>query len=95
MVQHHLNPATNLNNYDTTQARLPYSESLSPLDFNVHNDNGSRAELEAAIDITPVNLSPKKISYLLDFLNALTDPSSVDMRSRAPNKVPSGLPIAD
>jgi len=95
MVMHHINPVESLNNYDTTQARLPYSEDLSPLDFNVHNDDSSRAELEGAIEITPVNLNQKEISYLLDFLNALTDPASLDMRSTVPNRVPSGLPIAD
>lgn len=75
--------------------RHAYSADLSPLDFNVHNDDGSRAELKAAIEIEPVELSPEEISYLLDFLNALTDPASVDMRSTVPNSVPSGLSMAD
>ena len=95
MVKHHLNPAESLETYKTTQARLPYSKDLSPLDFNVHNDDVSRAELKGAIEIEPVELSPEEISYLLDFLNALTDPASVDMRASVPNSVPSGLPIAD
>jgi cytochrome c peroxidase len=95
MVKHHLQPAASLNAYVTTQARLPYSESLSPEDFIVHDDPERRAEIEDAIEITPVRLSSEEINYLLDFLNALTDPASVDMRASVPNSVPSGLPIAD
>jgi cytochrome c peroxidase len=32
---------------------------------------------------------------LLDFLNALTDPSATDLRRWVPKRVPSGLPLAD
>ena len=71
------------------------SEELSPLDFIVHNNMKSRTALKGAIEIEPVELSSEEIGYLLDFLNALTDPASLDMRATVPNKVPSGLPIAD
>ena len=95
MVNHHLNPADSLYNYDTAQARLPFSEELSPLDFNVYSHMKSLKALKSAIEIEPVELSSEEISYLLDFLNALTDPASVDMRSTVPNSVPSGLSMAD
>ena len=95
MVKHHLQPAASLNDYVTTQARLPHSESLSPEDFIAHKDLGRRAAIEDAIEIATVTLSTEEISYLLDFLNALTDPASVDMRSTVPNSVPSGLSMAD
>jgi len=95
MVMHHINPVESLNNYDISQARLPYNAELSPLDGIAHNDLARRAAIEGAIEISSVNLNQKQISYLLDFLNALTDSASLDMRSTVPNRVPSGLPIAD
>lgn len=48
-----------------------------------------------AIETDPVQLSDREVQLLLDFLHALTDPNSLDMRWTVPQSVPSGLPLAD
>ena len=90
-MQHHLNPQDSLDGYDMTQARLSSREDLDDIDTVIYNDDASRDALKAAIEIEPVDLTQEEVGYLIDFLNALTDPVSLDMRST----VPSGLPLAD
>lgn len=95
MIRHHLNPEQSLDNYDIRQARLPPRNDLSEIDDIIHSDEISRADLKARIEIQPVNLTDQEIDSLLDFLKALTDTASLDMRNTVPYRVPSGLPIAD
>ena len=95
MVQHHLNPHESLDNYDFSQARLPSREDLDSIDREVFDDSSSRADLHASIEIIPVDLTEEEVAYLIDFLHALTDPKSLDMRTTLPYRVPSGLPMAD
>jgi len=95
MVRHHLDPENRLNAYDATQVVLPSRADLDAIDLEVHNDELSRADLASAIEIEPVALSDEEVKLLTDFLHALTDPSSLDMRTTAPTRVPSGLPLAD
>lgn len=95
IVRHHLDPVNSLINYDTQQAVLPYSNTLSASDFIIHNDTVSRANLANSIEITPVRLTDKEFNDLIEFLHALTDPASLDLRDTVPNRVPSGLPLAD
>jgi cytochrome c peroxidase len=95
VVRHHLAPEKSLNTYDVSQAVLPSRADLDERDFIVHNDEISRANLANSIEINPVALTDHQIKRLLDFLNALTDPNSLDLRSTAPKRVPSGLPLAD
>ena len=96
MVQHHLNPHDSLDNYDISQARLPPREDLDIIDREVFDDESvSRAQLHESIDIIPVDLTEEEVAYLIDFLNALTDPKSLDLRATVPYRVPSGLTMAD
>lgn len=97
VVRHHLQPVESLDGYDTTQAVLPSRPDLDAIDFEVHEDLDSRAALAAAaaVDIQPVHLSDYQVAAILDFLHALTDPASLDLRSDTPMSVPSGLPVAD
>ena len=97
MVRHMLNPAEGLENYDTTQAVLPSRTDLDALDFVHHGVQINRDAIAAAIDplAAPVNLNDRKVGLLIDFLHALTDPASADLRSTLPMTVPSGLPLAD
>ncbi|MGJ0430056.1 cytochrome-c peroxidase [Methylobacter sp.] len=95
VVRHHLNPEQSLEDYDVSQAVLPSRSDLDEQDFIVHNDATSRFNLANSIEINPVALTDHQVKRLLDFLNALTDPSSLDLRSTAPKRVPSGLPLAD
>ncbi|WP_031433800.1 hypothetical protein [Methylomarinum vadi] len=84
-----------MNNYDIQQAVLPSRSDLDEIDFEVHNDSASRTELANSIEIEPIQLSDEEIAYLIEFLRALTDPASLDLRSTVPTRVPSGLPLRD
>ena len=95
VVRHHLDAENSLNAYDTTQAVLPSRADLDAIDFEVYNDSISRSDLAGTIEIEPVSLSDEEVMLLTDFLQALTDPASLDMRATAPKWVPSGLPLAD
>lgn len=95
IVRHHIDAINSLNAYDAKQAVLPSRNDLDAIDFEVHNDSDSRMALANSIEIMPVQLSDEEISYLIDFLHALTDPNSLDMRATVPSRVPSGLPLAD
>jgi hypothetical protein len=65
------------------------------LDFVAHGDAGIRAAIAAANERAPIALSDAKVAKLIEFLHALTDRTSVDLRFTAPMTVPSGLPLAD
>jgi cytochrome c peroxidase len=95
MVRHHLDAVQSLENYDQTQAKLPSRADLDALDFLVMNDPQLRADIAAANELAPTPLSESDIADLLDFLNALTDPSSIDLRDDVPSSLPSGFPLAE
>lgn len=95
VVRHHIDAVNSLNNYDTNQAVLPYRSDLSAIDFTVHNDATSRSNLANAVEIAPVQLTNMEFEDLMEFLHALTDTSSLDLRDTVPARVPSGLPVRD
>lgn len=95
VVRHHLDPVNSLNNYDTTQAVLPSRPDLDEIDFVTHNDLNIRAAIAAANELPARNLTNKQIHYIMEFLHALTDANSIDLRSDVPQRVPSGLPLAE
>lgn len=95
IVRHHIDAVNSLNNYDPTQAVLPSRTDLDAQDFEIHNDINSRSALANSIEIGPIQLTEEELAYLIEFLHALTDPASLDLRSTVPTRVPSGLPIAD
>jgi len=96
VVRHHLDPETSLDNYDcNTEPRLPSRADLDAHDCFVMNDPALVMNIKNANELEKINLSEKKIAYLMDFLHALTDPNSVDIRNDVPKRVPSGLSLAD
>ena len=95
MVRHNLNPQNALDNYDANQVVVPSRADLDSLDFVVLNDPASMDALKAGITLESVVLTEDEISDLMEFLNALTDPRFLDMRSKFPRTVPSGLPVFD
>jgi len=95
VVMHHLDPIEELENYDTSQAVLPTHPALDPNDFAAHNNPDVRANIAAANELEGVELKDKDLRNLMAFLNALTDPSSIDLRNDVPRGVPSGLPLAE
>jgi cytochrome c peroxidase len=90
-----LNPIAGLYSYDPDQAVLPYRADLAELDFLVLDDASAMSAIEEACELQPRTLSERQIDDLMDFLWALTDPQSVDLRVDVPASVPSGLPLAE
>jgi len=95
MVRHMMSPVTSLHSYDPDQAVLPYRSDLDPIDFQLLEDPAVMAAIADSCELEPVTLSEGEVDRLMDFLWALTDPASVDLRDDVPDGVPSGLPIAD
>jgi cytochrome c peroxidase len=96
VLRHHLDPVSSLHDYQAEQATLPSRTDLDTLDFVVMEDEARRlaiAERNELDSHTP--LKEKEIRALLAFLQALTDPAALDMRSIVPATVPSGLPLWD
>ncbi|NNF60699.1 MAG: cytochrome-c peroxidase, partial [Gammaproteobacteria bacterium] len=95
MIRHHLDPVASLRDYDRSQAVLPLRDDLDALDFLVHDDQLAREAIAAACELPPRQLRDWEIRRLVDFLHALTDPDSIDLRRDVPRSVPSGLPLFD
>jgi cytochrome c peroxidase len=95
MVRHHLNPVASLERYNSAQAVLPARRDLDMLDFVVQSAPVLRNDIAAANELAPVSLTKHEIARLTDFLHALTDPASIDLRHDVPRSVPSGLPLFD
>lgn len=96
IVRHHLNPEVSLQNYDCrNEPVMPSRPDLDALDCIVMDDPARVALLADANEIAPINLSDKEVALLIDFLHALTDPDSLDLRDDVPRSLPSGLPLAE
>ncbi len=96
IVRHHLDPGASLDNYNcSTEPLLPSRADLDAHDCFVMNDPALVMNIRNANELEKVHLSEKKIAYLMDFLHALTDPDSIDIRNNVPRRVPSGLSLAD
>jgi cytochrome c peroxidase len=74
---------------------LPPHPALDALDFAVMNDSSRLAAIAEANELRTTRLDEGELADLLDFLHALTDPGSLDLRRDVPMTVPSGLPVAD
>jgi cytochrome c peroxidase len=97
-VEHHLDPVTALENYDQSQAVLPSREDLDAHDFITMDNVGGRLDfMITEYEKAPMDLryTPAEVDRILDFLNALTDTGSIDLRNDVPASVPSGLPMYD
>lgn len=95
MVRHHLDTIASLQSYDPDQAALPSRDDLDALDVVIMNDDVSVASIAAANELAPVQLSEREFRDLIAFLHALTDPSSIDLRSDVPASLPSGNTLAE
>ncbi|MCP4267978.1 MAG: c-type cytochrome [Candidatus Brocadiaceae bacterium] len=94
-VEHHLDPAGSISSYDQSNAVLPSRPDLDELDFIVMDDPARVANIASYSELGTTDLDDDEVDDLIDFLNALTDPASIDIRSDLPRSVPSGLPLAD
>ena len=95
VVLHHLDPVAALESYDQNQAVLPSREDLDAEDFVVMEDPARVEAIAEAVELKSRYLTDHQIDDLLDFLEALTDPASLDLRNDVPAAVPSGLPVRD
>ena len=95
MVRHHLDAVQSLYSYDRSQAVLPSRPDLDAVDFLVMDSPALLADIAAANELSPANLSEREIRDLIEFLHALTDPSSIDLRGDVPRSLPSGNTLAE
>jgi cytochrome c peroxidase len=91
VVRHHLDPVASLYAYDRSEAILPVLDGAD--DWRVMDDRDELAAIAEANDLEPVALTDAEVADILAFLEALTDPTSLQGRLGIPESVPSGLLI--
>lgn len=90
-LRHHLDPESALLSYDAGQLAPELRETFQ-------DDPATIEALLASLDPSvaePLDLSDDEVNELLAFLESLTDPRAIDLRLDVPERVPSGLPVAD
>lgn len=97
VIEHHLDPVGSFTSYDPSQIVMPSRPDLDAIDLLALEDPAVSAAILDAIEIEPPRrpLSERDVSHLIDFMHALTDPSAGDLRKTVPDRVPSGLPLAE
>jgi cytochrome c peroxidase len=95
VVLHHLDPVASLAAYSIEEAVLPSRADLDAIDTVVLQDPARMEAIAAACEIPSQGVSARKIDDLIEFLHALTDRSSLDLRSDVPPAVPSGLSLVE
>lgn len=97
MVRHHLDLAAGLENYNPGQARFPAGAFDPARHLAVQNDVERRAAIAAAGELPARSVDDDDIRALVAFLReTLTDYRCVErLQALVPERVPSGLPIAD
>ena len=95
VVEHHMDTVNAIKDYDQSQAVLPSRADLDALDFIVMDDKQRVDKIAKASELPPFTYDEEDIDRIIDFLHALTDPGSIDLRSDTPMSVPSGIPLAE
>jgi cytochrome c peroxidase len=96
IVEHHLDTVKGISYYDKSQAKLPSRPDLNAVEFVLLGDPTPVAEIAAHTELPDsMAYSPRDVDQIIDFLNALTDPSSIDNRDDVPARVHSGLTLAE
>lgn len=85
-VAHYLDPEQALLDYDVTQIDPLLQPTL------VDNTDAVLANLSPGVD---TNFAPERLDQVTMFLEALTDPASLDLADTVPATVPSGLPVEE
>jgi len=91
VIKHHMNPEKYLRQYNPLENGIP--EDLAK---TLKNDEQTINDILSTLDINIPQLTDEEISYLVEFLKALTSPDVYNeekMESTIPERVPSGLPI--
>jgi len=96
IVKHHLDPIFSINNYDChNEPVMPSRPDLDALDCIIQDDPNRIANIANANELEAIDLNNEEFQYLMDFLYALTDRNSLDLRDSIPSRVPSGFPLAE
>ena len=98
VVEHHLDPVASLYAYnDNRQAILPTHPTLDAENYAAMDDPVAVERIAVANELAPFAYTDEEVDRIIDFLNALTDPASLDLRGDQDvvNGVPSGLPLDD
>lgn len=98
VVEHHLDPVTSLYAYNTRrQAVLPTHPYLDGENYRAMDDPAIVDFIAAHNELAPFFFTEEEVDLIIDFLHALTDMSSVDLRSdqNVVSGVPSGLGLDD
>ena len=98
VVEHHLDPVTSLYAYNTRrQAVLPTHPYLDGENYRAMDDPAIVDFIAAHNELQPFSFTEEEVGLIIDFLHALTDMSSVDLRSdqNVVSGVPSGLGLDD
>ncbi|MEN8205063.1 MAG: cytochrome c peroxidase [Pseudomonadota bacterium] len=98
VVEHHVDAVNALYTYNSNrQAVLPTHPTLDAENYIAMDDPDRVDFIAAHNELDPFAYSDEDVDRIIDFLNALTDPASLDLRSDQDvvNGVPSGLPLDD
>ena len=95
VIRHHLDPVAGITYYDPSQLTLPERDDLNLIDLVVMEDPARVAMIADHNELEPADLQEKDIADLVEFMHALTDPGSIDLRKDTPVRVPSGLTLAE
>jgi cytochrome c peroxidase len=91
VVRHYRDPRAALRSYDPAQL----DPRIAPL---VHNDPATAEAILVTLDTAVLprrSLSEEDIDLIVSFLRSLTDPAAYLQLHQIPDRVPSGLPLAD
>ncbi len=91
VIRHHLDPIKSLYAYSRDKALLPRLPVNN--DWKIMDDKNEMADIAAANELEPVQLSDQEVESLVQFMYALTDQSSKKGRLGVPQEVPSGLAV--
>lgn len=98
VVEHHMDAVNALYDYnDNRQAILPTHPTLDAENYRAMDDKDIVDFIAYHNELEPFAYSEQDIDRIMDFLNALTDPGTIDLRSDQDvvKGVPSGLPLDD
>ena len=98
VVEHHLDAVNALYAYnDNRQAILPTHPSLDAENYRAMDDPAIVDFIAYQNELDPFTYSEEDVDRIIDFLNALTDTDTIDLRSDQDvvGGVPSGLPLDD
>ena len=98
VVEHHLDPVSALYAYNSNrQAILPAHPTLDAENYRAMDDPDIVSFIAYENELDPFTYSERDVDYIIDFLNALTDPGTIDLRGDQDvvNGAPSGHSLDD